>query len=148
MEGTNVHTGAVVRAKLNLIDLAGSERISKTDATGDRLRCIQAQILTAGYRFMYFFTFFNTILRRSGKKPCLLKTDVNLAKNVQGCSAAGLIRLSCDGFMLCPIPSDFLHCHAVLFCTNSLVLILVVYIAYQIPSSPGPVLTDGVRHPS
>lgn len=38
VEGTNVHTGAVVKAKLNLIDLAGSERISKTDATGDRLR--------------------------------------------------------------------------------------------------------------
>ncbi|CAM9276390.1 unnamed protein product [Pylaiella littoralis] len=37
-EGTNVHTGTVVKAKLNLIDLAGSERISKTDATGDRLR--------------------------------------------------------------------------------------------------------------
>lgn len=39
VKGTNVHTGAVVRAKLNLIDLAGSERISKTDATGERLRC-------------------------------------------------------------------------------------------------------------
>eukprot|EP00752_Nemacystus_decipiens_P004692 g4280.t1 len=38
VEGTNVHTGTVVMAKLNLIDLAGSERISKTDATGDRLR--------------------------------------------------------------------------------------------------------------
>ncbi|CAN0486621.1 unnamed protein product, partial [Hapterophycus canaliculatus] len=38
VEGTNVHTGNVVKAKLNLIDLAGSERISKTDATGDRLR--------------------------------------------------------------------------------------------------------------
>eukprot|EP00903_Cladosiphon_okamuranus_P018576 g17099.t1 len=38
VEGTNVHTGTVVKAKLNLIDLAGSERISKTDATGDRLR--------------------------------------------------------------------------------------------------------------
>ena len=25
-------------AKINLIDLAGSERLSKTDATGDRLR--------------------------------------------------------------------------------------------------------------
>lgn len=33
-----MHTGTVVKAKLNLIDLAGSERISKTDATGDRLR--------------------------------------------------------------------------------------------------------------
>lgn len=39
VEGTNLHTGAVLRSKLNLIDLAGSERISKTDATGDRLRC-------------------------------------------------------------------------------------------------------------
>lgn len=42
VEGTNVHTGNVVKAKLNLIDLAGSERISKTDATGDRLRCVAA----------------------------------------------------------------------------------------------------------
>ncbi|CAN0464364.1 unnamed protein product [Ascophyllum nodosum] len=38
VEGTNVHTGVVTRSKLNLIDLAGSERISKTDATGDRLK--------------------------------------------------------------------------------------------------------------
>ncbi|CAM9964001.1 unnamed protein product, partial [Discosporangium mesarthrocarpum] len=36
--GTNRHTGEVTRAKLHLIDLAGSERISKTDATGERLR--------------------------------------------------------------------------------------------------------------
>lgn len=35
--GTDNHTDAVTRAKLNLIDLAGSERLSKTDATGDRL---------------------------------------------------------------------------------------------------------------
>ena len=40
VEGTNVHTGVVTRSKLNLIDLAGSERISKTDATGDRLKWV------------------------------------------------------------------------------------------------------------
>lgn len=43
VEGANLHTGAVVKAKLNLIDLAGSERISKTDATGDRLRYLTKQ---------------------------------------------------------------------------------------------------------
>ncbi|CAM9642440.1 unnamed protein product, partial [Chrysoparadoxa australica] len=36
--GHNKHTGARVRSKLHLIDLAGSERISKTDAVGDRLK--------------------------------------------------------------------------------------------------------------
>mmetsp|Transcript_2572 Transcript_2572/g.10769 ORF Transcript_2572/g.10769 Transcript_2572/m.10769 type:complete len:1170 (-) Transcript_2572:68-3577(-) len=36
--GRNLHTGEETRSKLHLIDLAGSERISKTDATGDRLK--------------------------------------------------------------------------------------------------------------
>mmetsp|Transcript_26709 Transcript_26709/g.83667 ORF Transcript_26709/g.83667 Transcript_26709/m.83667 type:complete len:710 (+) Transcript_26709:541-2670(+) len=36
--GKNLHTGEEMRAKLHLIDLAGSERVSKTDATGDRLK--------------------------------------------------------------------------------------------------------------
>jgi len=35
--GTNIVDGTVVSSKLNLIDLAGSERLSKTEATGDRL---------------------------------------------------------------------------------------------------------------
>eukprot|EP00611_Tribonema_gayanum_P024135 TRINITY_DN5249_c0_g1_i2.p1 TRINITY_DN5249_c0_g1~~TRINITY_DN5249_c0_g1_i2.p1 ORF type:complete len:587 (-),score=201.36 TRINITY_DN5249_c0_g1_i2:608-2368(-) len=36
--GVNAHNGAATRAKLNLIDLAGSERVGKTDASGDRLK--------------------------------------------------------------------------------------------------------------
>ncbi|KAG5179304.1 P-loop containing nucleoside triphosphate hydrolase protein [Tribonema minus] len=35
---TNVHTGAVTRGKLHLIDLAGSERLSKSGATGQALK--------------------------------------------------------------------------------------------------------------
>ena len=38
VKGKNSADGTVTAAKLNLIDLAGSERISKTDATGDRLK--------------------------------------------------------------------------------------------------------------
>ena len=36
--GENLDKGTMVNAKLYLIDLAGSERVSKTDATGDRLK--------------------------------------------------------------------------------------------------------------
>lgn len=35
---TNIHTGQVTRGKLNLIDLAGSERIGKSGATGQALK--------------------------------------------------------------------------------------------------------------
>mmetsp|Transcript_16315 Transcript_16315/g.31655 ORF Transcript_16315/g.31655 Transcript_16315/m.31655 type:complete len:1254 (-) Transcript_16315:604-4365(-) len=38
ISGENLITGAKTTSKLNLIDLAGSERISKTDASGDRLK--------------------------------------------------------------------------------------------------------------
>ena len=38
VKGVNKISGRVSTAKLNLIDLAGSERISKTSATGDRLK--------------------------------------------------------------------------------------------------------------
>lgn len=36
--GENKHTGARSRGRLHLIDLAGSERVGKTDATGARLK--------------------------------------------------------------------------------------------------------------
>ena len=42
VEGTNVATGAKSRGKLHMIDLAGSERVGKTDATGTRLKEAQA----------------------------------------------------------------------------------------------------------
>lgn len=38
LEGTNTVTSERVRSKVNLIDLAGSERLSKTDASGERLK--------------------------------------------------------------------------------------------------------------
>jgi len=38
IQGSNSLDGTRTAGKLNLIDLAGSERISKTDATGDRLK--------------------------------------------------------------------------------------------------------------
>ena len=40
--GRNLETGAGTRSKLHLIDLAGSERLSKTDASGERLKEAQA----------------------------------------------------------------------------------------------------------
>ncbi|GMI40821.1 hypothetical protein TeGR_g8464 [Tetraparma gracilis] len=40
--GVDKHNGIKSKGKLHLIDLAGSERISKTDATGDRLKEAQA----------------------------------------------------------------------------------------------------------
>lgn len=42
VRGKNSLDGASTLGKLHLIDLAGSERISKTDATGDRLKEAQA----------------------------------------------------------------------------------------------------------
>jgi len=42
VEGENTRDGNKVSARLNLIDLAGSERIAKTDAKGDRLKEAQA----------------------------------------------------------------------------------------------------------
>ena len=38
VKGVDKHNGVKCSGKLHLIDLAGSERISKTDATGDRLK--------------------------------------------------------------------------------------------------------------
>jgi kinesin family protein C2/C3 len=42
VNGVDKHNGVKSRGKLHLIDLAGSERIGKTDATGDRLKEAQA----------------------------------------------------------------------------------------------------------
>lgn len=38
IEATNTENGKITKSKLNLIDLAGSERISKTSASGQRLK--------------------------------------------------------------------------------------------------------------
>lgn len=48
---TNLVDGEQTQGRLNLIDLAGSERISKTDATGDRLKeaqCINKSLSALG----------------------------------------------------------------------------------------------------
>ncbi|GMI03416.1 hypothetical protein TrRE_jg4398 [Triparma retinervis] len=42
VSGVDKHNGVKSKGKLHLIDLAGSERIGKTDATGDRLKEAQA----------------------------------------------------------------------------------------------------------
>lgn len=39
---TSVASGAVLKGKLHLIDLAGSERVGRTGAAGDRLKEAQA----------------------------------------------------------------------------------------------------------
>lgn len=38
MQGTDLETNAMLRGNLHLIDLAGSERVDRSEATGDRLR--------------------------------------------------------------------------------------------------------------
>ncbi|XP_049934156.1 kinesin-like protein KIN-14C [Nymphaea colorata] len=38
VRGTNLETGVALRGSLHLIDLAGSERVERSEATGDRLR--------------------------------------------------------------------------------------------------------------
>ncbi|WCJ26284.1 Kinesin-like protein KIN-14J [Euphorbia peplus] len=38
VRGMDLETGAILRGNLHLIDLAGSERVERTEATGDRLR--------------------------------------------------------------------------------------------------------------
>ena len=38
VQGENLDKGSMINAKLYLIDLAGSERVAKTDATGERLK--------------------------------------------------------------------------------------------------------------
>lgn len=42
MAGENPDTGEKIEGLLNLIDLAGSERLSSSGATGDRLKETQA----------------------------------------------------------------------------------------------------------
>ncbi len=38
VRGMDLETGAVLHGNLHLIDLAGSERVDRSEATGDRLR--------------------------------------------------------------------------------------------------------------
>ena len=51
LKGVNAHTGEERRGVLNLIDLAGSERLSKSGATGARLKetqCINKSLSCLG----------------------------------------------------------------------------------------------------
>ncbi len=55
--GRNLKTGITTTGKLNLIDLAGSERLSKSEAQGDRLKEAQAinkSLSGAVYGHLYY----------------------------------------------------------------------------------------------